>query len=225
MYKKKEFEKLTSLYDVHVYKGINGIAIRHCHKKLEYFKGKEKYNNVLEIGAGTTPHIDYIKHKFDNYYIAETSEASIKHYENDKKISAVLYDGVKLPFENNFFDRIIIFHALEHINDPENFLFEIMSKLKNNGLISISLPTDPGILWRLGKLFTKHFTAKRTYKISSKEYEYLLATEHINSIFNLISLIRYHFKNQIDESFLPFKINLVYINLFYNVHIIKLKYL
>ena len=84
MYKKKEFKKLTSLYDVHVYTGINGIAIRHCHKKLECFKGKEKYNNVLEIGAGTTAHIDYIKHKFDNYYIAETSEASIKHYENDK---------------------------------------------------------------------------------------------------------------------------------------------
>ena len=84
MYKKKEFKKLTSLYDVHVYTGINGIAIRYCHKKLECFKGKEKYNNVLEIGAGTTPHIDYIKHKFDNYYIAETSEASIKHYENYK---------------------------------------------------------------------------------------------------------------------------------------------
>ena len=166
-------------------------------------------------------HIDYIKHKFDNYYIAETSETSIKHYENDKKISAVLYDGVKLPFENNFFDRIVVFQALEHINDPENFLFEMMGKLKNDGLISISLPTDPGILWRLGKLFTKHFTAKRTYKISSKEYEYLLATEHINSIFNLISIIRYNFKNQIKESFLPFKIKLVDVNLFYNVHITK----
>ena len=126
-----------------------------------------------------------------------------------------------MPFENNFFDRIIIFHALEHINDPENFLFEMMSKLKNDGLISISLPTDPGLLWRLGKIFTKYYTAKRTYKISSNEYDYLLATEHINSIFNLISLIRYNFKNQIKENFLPFKIKLVDLNLFYIVHITK----
>ena len=214
MYKKKEFMKLTSLYDVHVYTGINGIAIRYCHKKLECFKGKEKYNNVLEIGAGTTPHIDYIKHKFDNYYIAETSEASIKHYENDKKISAVLYDGVKLPFENNFFDRIIIFHALEHINDPENFLFEMMSKLKEGGVLSISLPTDPGFLWRLGRLFIKYFIVKKTYNVSGEEYEYINATEHINSIFTLISLTRYNFKNKIDESFLPFKIKLVDLNLF-----------
>ena len=47
MYKKKEFEKLTSLYDVHIYKGINGIAMRYCHKKLECFKGKEKYKYHL----------------------------------------------------------------------------------------------------------------------------------------------------------------------------------
>ena len=80
-----------------------------------------------------------------------------EYYENDKKISAVLYDGVKLPFENNFFDRIIIFHALEHVNDPENFLFEMMSKLKKGGVLSISLPTDPGLIWRLGRLFIKYF--------------------------------------------------------------------
>ena len=88
-------------------------------------------------------------------------------------------------------------------------------------MLSISLPTDPGLLWRLTKLFTKYFTAKRTYKISSREYDYMLATEHINSIFNLISLIRYNFKNQIDENFLPFKIKLIDFNLFYNVHITK----
>jgi len=50
------------------------------------------------------------------------------------------------------------------------------------------------------------------------------ATEHINSIFNLISLIKYHFKDQIEESFIPFKIKLVDLNLFYNVHITKVEH-
>ena len=138
-----------------------------------------------------------------------------------KNVKAYSYDGVSLPFEDNFFDRIIISHCLEHISEPEKFLFETMSKLKNGGVLSISLPTDPGLLWRLGKIFTKYYTAKRTYKISSREYDYMLATEHINSIFNLISIIKYHFKDQIEESFLPFKIKLVDPNLFYNVHITK----
>jgi SAM-dependent methyltransferase len=221
MYKKDEFKKLDVKYDTHLYTGLLGFAMRYCHRKLEKFNRKKKYSKVLEIGAGSAPHIGYLKHDYDEYFIAETSTYALEFYKEMKNVKAYSYDGVNLPFEDNFFDRIIIFHALEHINDPENFLFEMMSKLKNDGLISISLPTDPGILWRLGKIFTKNYTAKKTYKISSNEYDYLLATEHINSIFNLISLIRYHFKNQIDESFLPFKIRLVDINLFYNVHIIK----
>ena len=78
MYKKNEFNKLNSLYNIHIYTGINGIAMRYCHRKLECFKGKEKYDHVLEIGAGTAPHINYIKHKFDKYYIAETSKIGEK---------------------------------------------------------------------------------------------------------------------------------------------------
>ena len=221
MFKKNKFNKLNASYNTHIYKGINGVVMRYCHRNLESFKGKEKYDKVLEIGAGTASHIDYIKHKYDKFFIVETSKEAFEHYKNDNRVIVKLYDGIKLPFEDNFFDRIIISHVLEHINDPENFLFEIMSKLKEGGLVSISLPTDPGLLWRVGKLFTKYFTAKRTYKISSNEYDYLMATEHINSIFNLISLIRYNFKNQINENFIPFKIKSADFNLFYNVHITK----
>ena len=221
MFEKKQFNKLNSLYNAHIYKGVNGFLMRYCHRKLECFKRKEKYSKVLEIGAGNTPHLDYLKHDYDEYFIAETSTYALEFYKEMKNVKAYSYDGVTLPFENNFFDRIIISHCLEHISEPEKFLFEAMNKLRNGGVLSISLPTDPGLLWRLGKIFTKYYTAKRTYKISSNEYDYLLATEHINSIFNLISLIRYNFKNQIKENFLPFKIKLVDLNLFYNVHITK----
>ena len=221
MFEKKQFNKLNSLYNAHVYKGLNGFLMKYCHRKLECFKRKEKYSKVLEIGAGNIPHLDYLKHDYDEYFIAETSSYALEFYKEMKNVKAYSYDGVNLPFEDNFFDRIIISHCLEHISEPENFLFEAMNKLRNGGVLSISLPTDPGLLWRLGKIFTKYYTAKRTYKISSNEYDYLLATEHINSIFNLISLIRYNFKSQIKENFLPFKIKLVDLNLFYNVHISK----
>ena len=96
-----------------------------------------------------------------------------------------------------------------------------MSKLKNGGVLSISLPTDPGLLWRLSRLFIKYFIVKKTYNISKNEYDYINATEHINSIFTLINLIRYNFKNQIEEHCLPFRIKLLDVNLFYIVHITK----
>ena len=221
MYKKDKFKKLASRYSTHLYTGLYGYIMRYCHRQLENFNREKKYSKILEIGAGMAPHLNYLKHDYDEYFIAETSSYAIEHYKDIKNIKPISYDGVNLPFEDNFFDRIIISHCLEHISEPEKFLFEMMSKLKNSGILSISLPTDPGLMWRLGKLFTKYYIAKKTYKISGKDYEYLDATEHINSIFNLISLIRYNFKNQIEEYFLPFKIKLVDVNLFYNVHITK----
>lgn len=221
MYKKDEFNKLGKKYNTHLYTGLLGFTMRYCHRQLENFKRKKNYSKVLEIGAGIAPHIDYLKHEFDEYFIAETSKGALEFYKEMKNIKAFAYDGNNLPFEDNFFDRIIISHCLEHINNPEKFLFEMMNKLKVGGVLSISLPTDPGHLWRMGRLFIKYFIVKKTYGISKEEYEYINATEHVNSIFNLISLIRYNFKNQIQENFLPFKIKLVDINLFYNVHITK----
>ena len=221
MFKKDRFQKLDIKYNTHLYTGLLGFAMRYCHRQLENFNRKKKYSKVLEVGAGSEPHIGYLKHDYDEYFIAETSSNVQEFYKEKKNIKAYSYDGNNLPFEDNFFDRIIISHCLEHINKPEKFLFEMMSKLKKGGVLSISLPTDPGLLWRLSRLFIKYFIVKKTYNISKNEYDYINATEHINSIFTLISLIRYNFKNKIEENYLPFKIRFPDINLFYNVHVTK----
>ena len=47
------------------------------------------------------------------------------------------------------------------------------------------------------------------------------ATEHVNSIFNLISIIRFNFKNSFEEYFYPLKVKSSDLNLIYNVHIYK----
>ena len=57
--------------------------------------------------------------------------------------------------------------------------------------------------------------------MSGLEYDYSNAIEHINPIFNLVDIIRHNYKDKIVEDFLPFKIKLIDINLFYNVHITK----
>ena len=97
----------------------------------------------------------------------------------------------------------------------------MVSKLKQGGILSISLPADPGLLFRLGRLYLKLFSIKKNYQITKEEFDYMNATEHINSIFTLRSLIKFHFKGNIKEFYLPFKIKLIDLNLFYNVHIIK----
>ena len=98
----------------------------------------------------------------------------------------------------------------------------MMSKLKKNGILSISLPCDPGFLWRMGRFFLKMFSVKKKLNISNIEYDYMIASEHINSIYNLKSIIKYYYsKNIVNESYLPFKLKSLDLNLFYNITLKK----
>jgi len=220
MYRKKEFN-LDSSYNSHLYTGIIGVFMRYCHRNLEKFKSEEVYSKILEIGAGTAPHLPYIKHKFQHYYVAETSDFAIDYLKKAGLEKVIKYDGKNLPFDESFFDRIIISHVLEHVNNPEEFIMEMMSKLKKGGILSISLPTDPGLLWRASRNMIKILSLNRSQKLSDMEYDYVNSIEHINSIFNLRTIIKYHYRNNIQETFLPFRIRLPDINLYYNVHITK----
>ena len=129
----------------------------------------------------------------------------------------VLNEGLTVIGTNAFRNCM----ALEHINFPEEFLFETMAKLKKGGVLSISLPTDPGLLFRVGRLYLKLFSIKKKYMITSEKFDYMNATEHVNSIFGLHSIIKYNFGKSSKETYLPFRIKSFDLNLFYNVHIIK----
>ncbi len=49
----------------------------------------------------------------------------------------------KLPFPDYYFDMIVSFETIEHLEHPENFLKEVKRTLKPGGIIIISCPNDP----------------------------------------------------------------------------------
>ena len=211
-------KKIDKIYDQHLYTGLNGILMRYCHRNLEKTLPNKEFKKVLEIGAGSEPHYKYIKEKNCKYFILELKGGKKLL---DKRFKYKFYDGNKIPFKDSEFDRIILSHTLEHIVFPEFFLKQVLRKVKKGGVVSISLPTDPAVMWRIGRLFNKIFKIKKTLNTNALEYDYMNSIEHINSFFNLHSIIRYNFQKKIKESFLPFNINFPDINLFYNVHLIK----
>ena len=225
MYKKK-FSQLNKTYNKHLYSGFLGFLFKKNHEQMEInllsFKNKKKID-VLEIGGGTMPHINFLKHSFKNYYsidLDENNELTNFYKKKYPEIRYKKYNGNKIPFKNNKFDRIIISHCLEHILNPEKFLFEMQRVVKKGGVISIALPTDPGFLWRLGRFFIKNFIQKKTHNLSNLDYDYVNAIEHVNSIFNLRTIIKKKF-NIISEKFYPFNLGFVDLNLFYIVQILK----
>jgi phosphatidylethanolamine/phosphatidyl-N-methylethanolamine N-methyltransferase len=213
----KKNNYIKSKYKNYLYKGFIGKLFKKNHELMEKYEFSFA-DNILEIGCGFAPHINYVKHKFNNYYAVDLPDvkklsSEIKNYY--KKIKFQYYDGKKLNFPNNYFDRVIISHTLEHILEPEKFVNEVLRVLKKKKILTIALPCDPGISWRIGRFFLK-----KTYFKKNKNYEYTMATEHINSIFNLHVILNKKF-NVIKDLFYPFNINIIDLNLFYICQIKK----
>ena len=108
---------------------------------------------------------------------------------------------------------------MEHIHNPEGFINEMLRVLKKDGYISIALPCDNGFFWRLGR-----FLLKKTYhkirKFSEVDFDYFIANEHVNTIFQLLSIFKkkFHLTN---ETYLPFRLKIPDLNLIYICHIQK----
>ena len=211
------------VYSDYQYGGLIGSLMKLCHTKLESNLPKGNYNKILEIGPGPHPHIEYINHSYKKYYVLERTKKIATHLKklNYKKVIVKINTSNKIPFRKNFFDRIIMSHVLEHIVNPEEFIFEAMSKLRKGGVLSIALPTDPGLLWRLGRLYSKFFNIIKKRKMSPEKYDYINAKDHVNSVYNLYYIIKFNYEKKITEQYLPFKIKIFDLNLFYNVHIFK----
>jgi len=78
-------------------------------------------------------------------------------------------------------------------------------------VLSILIPTDPGVAWRLGR----HFGPRRNAISLGIPYDYVMAREHVNSCNNLIALIRHYFPNR-NEAWWPFHVPSIDLNLFYS---------
>ena len=208
-------------YKNYLYSGFLGILFRWQHKILSP-KIYENCEKVLEIGPGFEPNLKFTKLNFKEYYCLELNQ-NIGHESYYKKnfpnIKFNTYDGKSLKFEDNFFDRIIISHTLEHILDFENFLTEMIRVLKKGSVISIASPCDNGFLWRLGRYILKK-TYHKYKKTSEVDYNYLMAKEHVNTIFQIISVLKKNF-HIVDETYLPFRFKIIDFNLIHICHVMK----
>lgn len=211
-------EKWTKIYENTNYNtGLTGYFLKKSHEWSEKtFDKTIKFNKVLEVGAGSGIHIDYVQHQFDTYYITDLHESFINQAKL-KSIDKVIFqieDATKLSFEDDTFDRVIATHILEHVQSPHEVLLEWTRVLKPGGILTIVLPCDPGVAWRLGR----YCCARKSFMAQGIDYDYWMAREHINPINNLVSFIRTYF-NDIDESWKPFNFPSMDLNLFYIVHI------
>jgi hypothetical protein len=111
-------------------------------------QNKDNKNNALvdrTLAIGhIAPLLKTIKH---GKYIcfASLSKQGVSACPNSENNKALLVKENRLPFRNNFFDHVIMMHALEFAQDVEDFLKEVLRVTTESAQITIICPNRLGI--------------------------------------------------------------------------------
>lgn len=94
---------------------------------------------ILNIGGGTGNDLKIINN-FGEVYVVDNSEETIDlintKYCREKKLA----DAQQIPYHNHFFDTVVIFDVLEHIEADTQVINEIIRVLKPNGKLIFTVP-------------------------------------------------------------------------------------
>ena len=153
------------------------------------------FHKTLEIGAGIGEHLNYenlTNEQKKNYYAMDIRENLIKIIsEEHPNVQTVLGDcEKKINFENNFFDRVIAIHILEHLPNLPNALNEISRVLKKDGLFQIVIPCEGSIAYTIARKISAERIFKKKYKT---DYDWYIKSEHINFPYEIISELKKKF--------------------------------
>jgi SAM-dependent methyltransferase len=103
------------------------------HEMLNFRSGA-----VIDVGAGESPWKKWLPKRctYQGIDIRYAKEFGMSNRNHD----VTLYDGGKMPFENNSFDGSLCVEVLEHAQDPDTLLSEIFRIMKPGSMILLTVP-------------------------------------------------------------------------------------
>jgi SAM-dependent methyltransferase len=176
---------------------------------------QSSFRTTLEIGAGLGEHLQYEKltdEQLSEYYCNEFREnmaAGIRR--RYPLVKTVVGDcQQRMPFADEFFDRIIAVHVLEHLPNLPACIREVYRLInKKSGRFLVVIPTEGSPAYALARkisaerLWNKHF---------SVNYAEFYKREHINLPNEIQAELAPYFEVR-ERSFFPLGVPLMFCNL------------
>jgi SAM-dependent methyltransferase len=129
-------------------------------------------SDVLEIGAGMGSQSRTLSNMGFNVKAIDVQDSN---YLDEQVWPVIIYDGNRIPFDDDSFDIIFSSSVLEHISGLVSFQNEIKRALRPDGIVVHVLPNFPWRLWtsltyypyRI-KQVIKHFLFKEKIEVPDK---------------------------------------------------------
>lgn len=111
-------------------------------KKLIQLAEIKPSDKVLEVGCGAGHILERIPE--GKLYGIDISEIQIKRAKErlGDKVELKKSAGEVIPYEDKFFDKLLCSEVIEHVLEPVPLLKEMKRVLKDNGLLSLSIPNE-----------------------------------------------------------------------------------
>ncbi|OGM21221.1 hypothetical protein A2771_03630 [Candidatus Woesebacteria bacterium RIFCSPHIGHO2_01_FULL_38_26b] len=121
----------------------------HYHYKIAYEQIPSGNLKILDVGCGSGRFIGHLKMKSNKLYGYDVDLDKIKRAK--KKYQYVRFSniklGISLPYNNNFFDVVTMFHVLEHVASEKNLISEIARITKKGSIFILSSPYKGLFAW------------------------------------------------------------------------------
>lgn len=97
------------------------------------------------LGCGyTTPYLEHLEQDSQFCCSMMLSGQGATHWPEDDKNKTCLSEDWRIPFETNFFDHVLLVHALEHSMHAPMFMKEVWRVLKSHGTALIIVTNRHG---------------------------------------------------------------------------------
>lgn len=188
---------------------------RYMHRAMEAsFSPSDSFDRVLEVGGNRGEHVKYVQHAFQTYVLSDLFMPDVTgEVDLDPRVVAEAADVQDLPYGDGEFDRVIATCLLHHVPDPFAALSEMRRVLKPGGRLTILLPTDPGLGYRVAQRATSGRAARR--KGIGEFFKLVHALDHLNHFESISRQIHYVFRHDVVEtSWQPLRVPSWNVNLF-----------
>ncbi len=171
-----------------------------------------KTGKTLEIGSGRGEHIRYENLNIQEYTALELRSEMAEAIRADfPSVEIVIGDCQEhIDVSDNYFDRVLAIHVLEHLPNLPKAIDEIKRILKPDGLLSIVIPCEGGLAYSLARNISARRIFEKRYKQS---YDWFVACEHINFPHEIIGELNNKQFSTIDRAFFPLAVPIVSLNL------------
>ncbi|WP_288644655.1 hypothetical protein [uncultured Helicobacter sp.] len=199
-----------AIYEEHYKSNRNGEgAASGLAQKLESWLHKKVADDTLglsghktlEIGAGTLNQIPY-ERDLSHYDIIEPFSALYANSPHLKSVHTIYNDIAEIACNGGgdtivnaqddalLYDRIISCAALEHITDLPKVVAHACLLLKDDGIFSVSIPSQGRLLWTLAYKLTTGIEFRLKYKLN---YDVIMNYEHVNTQQEIIEVCEHFF--------------------------------